>query len=175
MVNGTRDRDLDIGLIGREGVTGLPVIMGTDSWPHRTLMLTAGGGRRIPAVSLISAMKRSATLHQTLLKYCHAFLIQSAQTALSNGVRKIEPRLARKLCMAHDRTDGDELVLTHQLLALMLGARRPVVTLAVDRLAKAGLIKVGRGRIFILNRTRLEKRADHTYGRAEAEFDRLFG
>jgi len=173
VANGQGDRGIEIALIGREGVTGLPVIMGTDRWPNETLMQSAGVARRISTPDLEYVLKQSETLRSTLLNYCHAFVIQISQTAVANGRGKIEQRLARWLCMAHDRIDGNELALTHDFLALTLGVRRPGVTLALDHFAQDGLIAVRRGRIAIVNRGLLEKRTDGSYGRSEVELARL--
>jgi CRP-like cAMP-binding protein len=97
------------------------------------------------------------------LKYAHDFLIQTAQTALANGRSKIEERLARWLLLARDRVDTDELVLTHEFLALMLGTQRPGVTIALHALERAGLITTARGRITILDRKSLEENCNGTY------------
>jgi CRP-like cAMP-binding protein len=175
VANGVKDRSVEVGLIGREGVTGLAVIMGTDRSPNETFMQGAGAGRRISAAAVNQAMEQSPTLRRTLLNYGHAFVIQTAQTALANGRSKIEQRLARWLCMAHDRIDGDELTLTHEFLAVMLGVRRPGVTLTLAALEKTGVIRAKRGVITVVDRKRLEKGTDGAYGAPEAEFLRLFG
>ena len=175
VANGQKDRSIEVGLIGREGVTGLAVIMGTDRSPNETFVQGAGTARRMPTAALIHAMEKSTTLHRCLLHYGHAFVVQTSQTALANGRSKIEQRLARWLCMAHDRVDGNELTLTHEFLAIMLGVRRPGVTLALALLEKAGLIEAKRGVIKIIDRKRLERGTDGSYGAPEAEFQRLFG
>lgn len=174
VANGHKDRRVEVGLIGREGVTGLAVIMGTDRSPNATFMQGAGTGRRISVACFVEAMDESATLRKALLNYGHAFVIQTAQTALANGRSKLEQRLARWLCMAQDRVDG-ELTLTHEFLALMLGVRRPGVTLTLNVLENAGLIRAKRGVITIIDRKSLEKCTDGAYGAPEAEFQRLFG
>jgi CRP-like cAMP-binding protein len=174
IANGSGDEAIEIGLIGREGVTGVPVIMGADRWPNETFIQSAGIAKRIPVSEFVDAIKQSETLHQGLLTYCHTFLVQISQTALANGRSKIEQRLARWLCMAHDRSDGNELHLTHEFLALTLGVRRPGVTLALEQLANDGMIQMKRSRITIANRRLLELRTNGAYGRAEIEFERLF-
>lgn len=174
VANGSGDEAIEIGLIGREGVTGVPVIMGADRWPNETFIQSAGIAQRIPVSEFVDAIKQSETLHQGLLTYCHTFLVQISQTALANGRSKIEQRLARWLCMAHDRSDGNDLNLTHEFLALTLGVRRPGVTLALEQLANDGMIQMKRSRITIANRRLLELRTNGAYGRAEIEFDRLF-
>ena len=175
VANGSGDKSVEVGLIGREGVTGLAVIMGTDRSPNATFIQSEGAGRTISTANFVRAMDQSATLRQAFLDYGHAFVIQTAQTALANARSKLEQRLARWLCMAQDRVGGDELKLTHEFLAIMLGVRRPGVTLTLDLLEKAGHIEVKRGVISILDRKGLEKSTDGAYGGPEAEFRRLFG
>jgi len=164
---------IEIGVIGREGVTGLAVILATDRSPHETYMQLAGSGHRIRATDLRAAMGQSKTLQQSLLRYAFAFSVQTAQTALSNGRFNIEERLARWLLMAHDRIVGDELQLTHEFLATMLGVRRSGVTVTLRLLEKNGLVKVRRGGILITHREGLEECANGSYGTAEAELRRL--
>lgn len=174
VANGT-GRSIEVGLIGREGMTGLAVVMGTDRTPHDTFMQAAGDGQRLTSAKLRSAMEQSPALHRSFLRYGHAFVVQTAQTALANGRNKLEERLARWLLMAHDRLDSDAVPLTHEFLSVMLGVRRPGVTVALDLLEKQGLIRVKRGAVAILSRTGLRKVSNGAYGAAEAEFQRLFG
>jgi CRP-like cAMP-binding protein len=164
----------EVGMIGVEGLTGLPVVLGTDRSPHETYIQLAGYGSRIAAAHLRTAMDESATLRRALLRYAHSFLTQVTYTALSNGRSKLEERLARWLLMAHDRSTGDELILTHELLALMLGVRRPGVTTALSLLEDKGLINPRRGAISISDREGLKLAANGAYGAPEAEFQRLF-
>ena len=175
VANGSKTRSIEVGLIGREGVTGLAIIMGTDRSPNRTFIQSAGKGLRLSVANLTRAMAKSVTLQRKLLNYGHAFFVQTSQTALANGRGKIEQRLARWLCMAHDRAEGDELDLTHEFLSIMLGVRRPGVTMSVEALERAGLIKTRRGKITVVDRSGLEKATDGTYGAPEAEFQRMFG
>jgi hypothetical protein len=120
-------------------------------------------------------MEQSATLHRCLLQYGHAFIVPTAYTAMANGRSKIEERRARWLLMTHDRVDGDDLALTHEFLALMLGVRRPGVTVPLSLLERAGLIQVNRGVISVVDREGLRQSSDGAYGAPEAEFQRLFG
>jgi CRP-like cAMP-binding protein len=173
VANGT-GRSIEVGLIGREGMSGLAVVMGSDRTPHDTYMQVGGDGQRISSAVLRSAMAQSSALHRSFLRYGHAFMVQTAQTALANGRSKIEERLARWLLMAQDRLDVDEVPLTHEFLSVMLGVRRPGVTVALDLLEKDGLIRAKRGAVAILNRTGLRKISNGAYGAAEAEFQRLF-
>ncbi len=170
---GSRKKQLEVGIIGREGVTGLTVVLGSDRSPHSTFVQIAGRAYRIAADDLRSAMAKSPTLRSVLLHYVQAFMIQTTHTAASNGSARLEERLARWLLMAHDRTDGDELSLVHEFLAVMLGVRRPGVTVALHTLEEQGLIRAARGRILVVDRAGLEELANASYGVPEAEYDRL--
>ena len=169
VANGVGDQGMEVGLIGREGMTGLAVVMAADRTPHETFMQLEGEGRRIRADDLRRAMERSASLHRSFLRYGHAFTLQIAHTAIANGRSKIEERLARWLLMAHDRVDGDELALTHEFLAQMLGVRRPGVTIALNQLETHGLIRTNRGVISIVDRRGLEASSNGAYRPPEAE------
>jgi CRP-like cAMP-binding protein len=164
VANGSKKPSIEVGIIGREGMTGLSIVMGgVERAPNETYMQAAGAGQQMPAANLRHAIATSHSLHQNLLRYAHAFLVQTTSTALANGRSKIEERLARWLLLADDRLDDDELPLTHEFLGLMLGTHRPGVTLAVQALEDAGLISARRSRITIRNRKGLEKRSNGTY------------
>ncbi|HYM99627.1 MAG TPA: Crp/Fnr family transcriptional regulator [Aestuariivirgaceae bacterium] len=157
-------RAIEIGIIGREGMTGSSVVMGNnDRAPHETYMQIAGNGLRMKADELCEAIDASDTLHRSLLRFAHAFMVQTAQTALANGRSKIEERLARWLLMANDRIDGKEIPLTHEFLGVMLGVQRPGVTIALQELERTGLIAHRRGLISIVDRKGLEKNANGAY------------
>jgi CRP-like cAMP-binding protein len=163
VADGTSKPSIEVGIIGREGLTGLAVVLGNERASHDTYIQVAGKGQRISAAKLREADGRSPTLHRALLQYVNAYLQQTTATALANGRSKMEERLARWLLMADDRLDSDELPLTHEFLGLMLGTYRPGVTRAVQALEKEGLIAARRGGITILNRKGLEKRSNGTY------------
>jgi CRP-like cAMP-binding protein len=163
VANGSSKPSIEVGIIGREGVTGLAVVLGHDRAQHDTFIQLPGKGLRLSADSLQQAQDRSVSLHRELLRYANAFLMQTTTTALANGRSKIEERLARWLLMAHDRVDGDVLPLTHEFLSLMLGSPRPGVTLAVQALEKEELIDARRAKITILDRKALEKKSNGTY------------
>jgi CRP-like cAMP-binding protein len=169
VVAGSGERSIEVGIIGREGMTGLAIVMGHDRAHHATYIQVAGKGLRISAASLREANERSPTLHRAMLRYAHAFLLQTAATALANGRSTIEERLARWLLMADDRIDSDDLPLTHEFLGFMLGTHRPGVTIALQALETKGLITTRRGSITILNRKTLEKRSNGTYVRPNDE------
>jgi CRP-like cAMP-binding protein len=170
---GKGDRRIEVGLFGREGMSGSTVVLGNDVSPHETYVQLAGEGQRISSDALRSAMNRSATLRVFLLHYVQVFMIQTAHTALANGRANLEERLARWLLMCHDRIDGDDLSLTHEFLALMLGVRRPGVTAALHELEQKGLIKAGRGSVRVADRDGLVLVANGSYGVPEAEYQRL--
>jgi CRP-like cAMP-binding protein len=175
VADGGSQRSVEVGLIGREGMTGLSVVMGSDRTPHDTYMQSRGSGRRMSVAKLRNAIERSPALHGTLLKWTHTFLIQAGQTAMINVRSTIEDRLARWLLMANDRLDGDRVELTHEFLSTMLGVRRAGVTVALQLLAKRGLIQLERGGIIIADRDGLKEACNGGYGVAEAEYQRLLG
>jgi CRP-like cAMP-binding protein len=175
VANGTGEREIEVGLIGREGMTGLAIVMAGDRAPHETYMQLAGNAQRIAAPELRQAMAHSVSLHRAFLHYAHGFFVQTAQTAMANGRSKIEERLARWLLLAQDRVDGNELALTHEFLATMLGVRRPGVTVALNLLEGSGLIRANRGVITIVDREGLEVHSRGAYGAPEAEFHQRFG
>ena len=160
-------RRLEVGLIGCEGVTGIPIILGNDRSPNETFMQVAGNGVRIPAQKLREAIGQSRSLELALLAFAHGFLNQTANTALSNGTATLEERLARWLLMANDRLRGDEVPLTHEFLSLMLGVRRAGVTVALHYLEHRALIRLARKRIVITDRKGLEAAANGSYHRPE--------
>lgn len=175
VADGAPIRRVEVGLIGREGMTGLAVVLGADRSPNETFVQNAGSALRMPATDLRRAMERSSSLRSHLLLYAHAFLIQVMQTAKTNARSKIEERLARWLLMAHDRLNTDELGMTHEFLSVMLGVRRPGVTVALSFLERTALITTDRGVISIVDRAGLKRAANGAYGVAETEFNRVFG
>jgi CRP-like cAMP-binding protein len=163
---------IEVGCIGREGLSGLPVVLGTKSTPHRSFVQSGGKALRIRADDLQQAMDDLPLLRQLLLRYAQVFMIQIAATALADGRYKVEQRLARWLLMSQDRL-GDKLNLTHDFLALMLGVRRPSVTEALHVLEGEGMIKAARGLITIRSREKLEELAGGSYGVPESEYRRI--
>ena len=160
-------RDIEVGIIGREGMTGLAVVLGHDRARHNTYIQVAGAGQGISAARLRRAMAQSASLHKSFLHCADAFLTQTSETAIANGRSKTEERLARWLLMAHDRSDGRELPLTHSLLAIMLGVQRPNATVAVRALERQGLVRAGRRVISILDRRGLVAASNGAYVRPD--------
>ena len=167
VANGGSKPSIEVGIIGREGMTGIAIVLGHDRAVHETYMQMPGKGLRIRADDLRKAMEKSPSLQNALKRFVHAFLMQTTSTALANGRSKIEERLARWLLMAHDRVDGSKLQLTHEFLGLMLGVQRPGVTVAVRALVRAGMITTQRSSITIVDRKALEKSSNGTYVPAE--------
>lgn len=166
-------RRIEIGVIGCEGMTGSAIVLGSDRTPHETYIQVAGDGYRLAVPQLRQLMAKSPTLRRVLLRFVQAFMVQTAHTAIANARSNLNQRLARWLLMAHDRVPGDELVLTHEFLSLMLAVRRPGVTEALQSLQDAGLIQCARSRITVLDRKGIEKLAGAYYGVPEAEYRRL--
>jgi CRP-like cAMP-binding protein len=164
---------IEIGLIGREGMTGLSILLHDDRSVNRTFMQASGTALSMSADRLRTALLDIPILQASLLRYVHAATVQTSQTALANGRAKLDARLARWLLMAHDRFDRNDFPFTHQFLAMMLGVRRAGVTDTLHILEGRGLIKPGRGLITVLDRKGLEAVADPSYGVPEAEYARL--
>ena len=165
----------EVGLIGREGMSGIAVVLGGDQSPNSTYMQVAGNGQRIAAKDLRKAMRASETLRSLLLKFVQAFMVQTAHTAVANARTHVERRLARWILMAHDRMRHDTLSLKHEFLALMLGVRRAGVTEALQSLKRRKLINTARNQIVVLNRKGIEQLAGNSYGVPEKEYRRLIG
>src|SRR5262245_31846935 len=164
----------EVAVVGCEGMVGLPIVLGAKRSPFEIFIQVEGHGHCIPAQDLTTAMEQSPALREALLLYSHVFTVQASYTALANAHGKIEERLARWLLMAQDRIAQDELLLTHEFLALMLGVRRAGVTVGLQHFEHAGFIETGRGSIVIKDRDALEESANGLYGAPEAEFERLF-
>ncbi len=170
----SRNRHVEVALVGPEGMIGVAVILGDDR-PDETWVQIAGAGQRLPAEQLRQAMGESRTLRPRLLQYAHAVLIQTAHTALANGTARITERVSRSILMSQDRMDDNEIHLTHDLLSSALAVRRPSVTDALHQLEGLGLIRSTRGQITVLDRPGLIAAADGCYGAPEAEYERLMG
>jgi CRP-like cAMP-binding protein len=166
VANGEGKKPIEVGIIGREGMTGLAVLLGHERSKHQTYMQTPGKGHRLKTSILRKAIDKRVTLHRSLLRYVNYFLDQAAMTALANGRSTIEARLARWLLLADDRIDERELPLTHEFLSMMLGVTRPSVTVAMQLLEQKGLIERQRGSIVIIGRKALEKLSNGTYAPA---------
>jgi len=165
---------IEVGMVGREGLVGAaPVLLGSDCATYHEFVQSAGEMLAIGIGPFCTAVRHSPTLRRLMLRYVQTKLIQTSQTACANAVYNMDLRLARWLLMCHDRLDGDEIPITHDLIALLLGVQRSGVTVAVRSLAGARLIRRQRGRITVLNREALITLAHSSYGVPEAEYARL--
>jgi CRP-like cAMP-binding protein len=169
------ETQVEVGLIGCEGMSGAAVVLGDDQSPHSIYMQVAGQGQRIATKELRNAMNASGSLRSLLLGFVHVFMVQTAHTAIANARAHIDRRLARWILMAQDRTHSDTLPLTHEFLALMLGVRRAGVTEALQSLKRRKLIATGRNQIVVLNRAGIVQAAGDSYGIPEKEYRRLIG
>ncbi len=159
--------ELEIAVIGREGMTGVALLHGMSRSSHSTFVQMAGSAQRISAEALHGAMEDSPSLRAALLAFAHEVFTQVSRSALTHGRYKIPQRLARWLLLCHDRLDHDDLPLTHGFLSLMLGVHRPGVTKALHELEGMRGIKASRGLIRVLDRGILEEIAGGCYGNPE--------
>jgi CRP-like cAMP-binding protein len=175
VATGPREHSIEVGIIGRDGISGHAVIMGTDRAANSTFVQIAGKGVRIRVDSLRAALEKSGRLRQSLLCFVQAFSVQASHTALANGRGTLDARLARWLLMAHDRMESDRLKLTHELLSIMLGVQRPTVSLALHKMEADEAIRTQRSAIIVRNRALLRRAAKGFYGVPEGEQERLTG
>jgi CRP-like cAMP-binding protein len=175
VASSTDDETIEVGHVGREGMSGVHVLLGVDSTPNRTFMQVAGAGIAVPVAELLAVLRTNPPVYDLFLRYVHSCELQLAHSALANGRYSVHERLARWLLMCHDRLDGDDLPLTHEFLSIMLGVRRSGVTDQIHILEGTHAIKATRGKIHILDRPQLEKIAGGCYGIPEQEYRRLIG
>lgn len=168
----------EIAVVGNEGVVGISLFMGGNTMPSRAVVRAAGTAYRVKA-SLLKELferaggRRSGTLQHLLLRYIQALLTQIAQTAACNRHHSVDQQLCRWLLLSLDRLPSNELTMTHELIASMLGVRREGITEAAGKLQKAGLIEYHRGHITVLDRPGLEDRVCECYAVVRKESDRL--
>jgi CRP-like cAMP-binding protein len=172
MENGT---SAEMGLTGNDGVVGIALFMGGGTMPNRAVVQSAGGAFRLKAKVLQDEFARGGRFQYLLLRYTQALITQISQTAVCNRLHSVEQQLCRWLLLSHDRLQTDELVMTQELIADMLGVRREGVTVAAGRLQDAGAISYVRGHIQILDRQGLEATVCECYQVVKDEFDRLLG
>lgn len=163
----------EVGIVGQEGMIGLPLLFGVDRSPQQALVQASGSTICLSAASFDNALDESPPFRRLLLRYAQAQHTQITYTAVCNGRHLIGQRLARWLLISHDRAEGDELPMTHDFLSTMLGVRRAGVSVAAGVLQRAGVIRYEHGRITILDRPRLEAASCECYGAARHEFERL--
>ncbi len=163
----------EVGVIGIDGLVGIPILLGVEGTPGRTFMQVEGSGYRIPAERLREAFEQPGELRTRLQKYILGFLVQSSHNSACNRHHEIAQRLARWLLTCHDRLQSNRMPLTHEFLGNMLGAPRATVTLAAGQLHKAGFIEYNRGHVTITRRAELEHAACECYRIVRDEFRRL--
>jgi CRP-like cAMP-binding protein len=163
----------EIAVVGNEGIVGISLFMGGESTPSRAVVQSAGWGYRLKAQVMKDEFNRAGPVLHLLLRYTQALITQMAQTAVCNRHHSLDQQLCRWLLLSLDRLQGDELIMTQELIANMLGVRREGVTEAALRLQSAGLIRYARGRITVLDRSGLERRTCECYSVVKKEYDRL--
>ena len=163
----------EIAVVGFEGLVGISIFMGGGSTPSRAVVQSAGAGYRMRADFMKEEFERSGPVVHLLLRYTQALITQMAQTAVCNRHHSLDQQLCRWLLLSLDRLQSNQLVMTQELIANMLGVRREGVTEAALKLQKAGLISYVRGRINVIDRLGLEERTCECYGVVKKEYDRL--
>lgn len=163
----------EIAVVGNEGVVGISLFMGGETTPSRAVVQSAGKCLRTSAHFLKNEFSNSIPVLHLLLRYTQALLTQMTQTAVCNRHHLLDQQLCRWLLLSMDRLKGNQLVMTQELIANMLGVRREGVTEAAGRLQAAGLISYTRGKIEVLDRKGLEKRSCECYSVVKIEYDRL--
>ena len=169
-----RQKVLEVGIVGNEGVAGLPVVLGVRVSLNRGLVQSAGTAMRMKAAVLQREFKRDGALQKQLHRYLHSLLTQISQSAVCNRFHTVDARLARWLLMTHDRVGSDEFQLTQEFLSNMLGVRREAVSIAAGALQKREFIHYSRGHMKILNRAGLEATACQCYRIIKDESDHVF-
>jgi CRP-like cAMP-binding protein len=166
---------VEVGLVGNEGMVGLSIALGDDVSPSQAIVQIAGEGMRMGAAALREELKQGGLLQTLLLRFTMAMLRQVSQSAACNRSHHVAERLARWLLTCHDRVEGDELRLTQEFIAEMLGTRRAGVSEAAGILQGAGLIRYSRGHITVTDRAGLGEFSCECYGVVKVEYDRLLG
>jgi CRP-like cAMP-binding protein len=163
LVSEMSEGTVEVGTIGREGMTGIPLVLGATTMATRAFVQVPGDALRMRAEDLLRTMQESPKFERLLRRYALALVDQAAQQAACNRLHTLEERCARWLLMTHDRVDGDVLLLKQQFLAEMLGVHRPAVTLAAGALQKAGMIRYTRGKVTVVDRQALERASCECY------------
>jgi len=163
----------EIGVVGNEGIVGISLFMGGESTPSRAVVQSAGGAFRLNAQTMKDEFNRAGPVLHLLLRYTQALITQMAQTAVCNRHHSLDQQLCRWLLLSLDRLQGNELVMTQELIANMLGVRREGVTASALKLQDAGLISYARGHITVIDRPGLENRSCECYAVVRKEYDRL--
>ena len=163
----------EIAVVGNEGILGVALLMGGETTPSRAIVQSAGYGYRVKAQVIKEEFNYAGPMMRLLLRYTQALITQMGQTAVCNRYHSVQQQLCRWLLMSLDRLKDDDLTMTQELIANMLGVRREGVTEAAGKLQDAGIIRYSRGRITVIDRSRLEKLVCECYAVVKKEFDRL--
>jgi CRP-like cAMP-binding protein len=163
----------EIAVVGNEGIVGISLFMGGESTPSRAVVQSGGQGFRLKGQFIKDEFARSQSIMHLLLRYTQALITQMAQTAVCNRHHSLDQQLCRWLLLSLDRLQGNELVMTQELIANMLGVRREGVTEGARKLQELGVIRYARGRITVLDRKLLEQRTCECYEVVKKEYDRL--
>jgi len=163
----------EIGIVGKEGMVGIALFMGGETTPSRAVVQSGGKAYRLPGHLLKNEFAKAGPLQRLLLRYTQALITQMAQTAVCNRHHTVEKQLSRWLLMSLDRLPGNELIMTQELIANMLGVRREGVTESAGKLQKLGLISYSRGKIIVTDRPALERHTCECYAVVKREFERL--
>jgi CRP-like cAMP-binding protein len=163
----------EIAVVGNEGIIGISLFMGGESTPSRAVVQSAGSAFRLKAQLMKDEFDRAGPVLHLLLRYTQALITQMSQTAVCNRHHSLDQQLCRWLLLSLDRLQGNELVMTQELIANMLGVRREGVTEGALKLQKAGLIRYARGHITVLDREGLETRSCECYAVVKKEYGRL--
>jgi CRP-like cAMP-binding protein len=163
----------EIAVVGREGIVGISLFMGGESTSSRAVVQSAGKGFRLEAQLMKQEFNRAGPVLHLLLRYTQALITQMSQTAVCNRHHSLDQQLCRWLLLSLDRLEGNQLVMTQELIANMLGVRREGVTEGALKLQHAGLIQYARGHITVLDRAGLEERSCECYAVVKKEYDRL--
>ena len=170
----TRDgATAEVAVVGNDGVVGISLVMGGNATPSQAVVQSAGQGYRLRAQAVKNEVQQAGPVLQMLLRYAQDLIAQVAQTAACNRYHSIDQLMCRRLLMGLDRSTSDELVMTHELLANLLGVRREGVTAAAHRLQQAGAIRYSRGRIVVVDRQGLEMRSGVCHTLAGKNLGRL--
>ena len=163
----------EIAVVGNEGIVGISLFMGGESTSSRAVVQSAGKGFRLKAQLMKQEFNRAGPVLHLLLRYTQALIPQMSQTAVCNRHHSLDQQLCRWLLLSLDRLEGNQLVMTQELIANMLGVRREGVTEGALKLQHAGLIQYVRGHITVLDRAALEERSCECYAVVKKEYDRL--
>jgi len=166
----------EVGIFGRDGLSGFCALMGAEWSRHDTIVqVDDAKGWRIDTATLLAASEQSPALRALFGRYVQTFIVQLAHGIVCHAHHQIEARVARWLLMCHDRIDGDEIMLTHDFMSMMVSAQRTSVTVVLHVLEGAGMIRARRARVTVIDREKLEEIAGEAYGVPEAEYRRLIG